>query len=119
MNSALTTRLGCPSTVTVNSGARRSRIGCPLSSTTVTSTSMTSTPERNTGGTCWDWAKRWLVPPTPAVTNAASTVRMARIRDLLGENRIVMQYACDHDPAFFFDRGDALSSLCHVRYAIR
>jgi hypothetical protein len=49
MNSALMTRRGCPSIVTVNSGTRKSRTGIPFASTTVTSTSITSTPDRKTG----------------------------------------------------------------------
>src|SRR2546421_6914538 len=52
---ALATRRGRPSTRTVKSAAMRSRIGCPLSSTTVTSTGSASTPARKLG-VCASWA---------------------------------------------------------------
>ena len=49
-NSAVTTCLGWPPTVTVKSAAVRPRIGCPCRSTTPTSTVTTSTPLRNAAG---------------------------------------------------------------------
>src|SRR6187549_2142266 len=107
---------GCPSTVTVNSGARRSRTGIPFASTTVTSTSITSTPDRNTGAR--SACARSTLAPGPAVTTAISTDRMARIGDLLEENRIVMQYPLTYDGPFHFDGRKPFSPICHLRYTV-
>src|SRR6187402_2969576 len=107
---------GCPSTVTVNSGARRSRTGIPFESTTVTSTSITSTPDRNTGAR--SVCARSSLAPGPAVTTAISTDRMARIGNLLEENRIVMQYPLTYDGRFHFDGREPFSSICHLRYTV-
>ena len=54
-NSAVTTRRGCPATVTMKSAGVRPRSGRPCLSTTPTSTVTTSTPLRNAGG-CWSGA---------------------------------------------------------------
>ena len=54
----------------------------------------------------------------PATDNATSAERMARIADLLGENRIVMQYPLNHEPRFYVQRRDPISAICHLRYPV-